>query len=50
VLRYAESTAGLVELGFISNKEEAEKLMTEEYQALLAEGIANGIMKYIPLS
>jgi N-acetylmuramoyl-L-alanine amidase len=50
VLRFAESTAGLVELGFITNKEEAEKLITDEYQTRLAEGIANGIMKYIPIN
>ena len=37
--------ATLVELGFITNEEEREKMMSDEYRDLLAEGIANGILK-----
>ena len=36
----------IVEMGFMSNKEEDEKMATEEYQQLLALGIANGIDRY----
>jgi len=36
----------IVECGFISNKEEAEKLKLDEYQDKLAWGIYNGIIDY----
>lgn len=36
----------IVECGFLSNPQEAEKLLTEEYQNQLAWGIYNGILKY----
>ena len=36
-----------IECGFLSNREEAEKLMTEEYQQELARAICNGILQYI---
>lgn len=36
----------IVEMGFMSNKEEDEKMATEAYQELLALGIANGIDRY----
>lgn len=36
----------LIECGFISNPVEEQKLMTEEYQAKLAWGIANAVMEY----
>lgn len=36
----------IVEMGFMSNKEEDEKMATEDYQELLALGIANGIDRY----
>jgi N-acetylmuramoyl-L-alanine amidase len=49
ILKLANNTAGYVELGFISNKEDADSLASPEYQAKLAEGIAAGIMSYIPL-
>lgn len=38
--------AALVEMGFLTNATECELLATEEYQALLADGIANGILAY----
>ncbi len=36
----------LMELGYMSNPEEDAKLLTEEYQALLVEGIVNGMLAY----
>ena len=36
----------LVECGFLSNKNEASKLVQDEYQDKLAWGIFNGIMDY----
>lgn len=38
--------ACLIETGFLSNKEERELLITEEYQDKLAKGIADGIHYY----
>lgn len=36
----------LIECGFLSNKEEANRLNTEEYQNQIAQGIANGIINW----
>ena len=36
----------IVEMGFMSNKEEDKKMATDAYQELLALGIANGIDRY----
>lgn len=44
VLKFTEMPAVLVEMGFLSNKEEREKLNSEEYQKLLAEELAEGIL------
>lgn len=41
-----EMPACLVETGFLSNPEERALLVTPEYQALLADGIAEGIRLY----
>lgn len=38
--------AVLIEGGFLTNKEDAAKLMTEEYREQLAGAIAAGVMKY----
>lgn len=38
--------AVVVECGFLSNDEEAQLLINEEYQDKLARGICNGIMKW----
>lgn len=46
VLRNTEMPAVLVETGYMSNDEELALLATEEYRALLATGIANGIIDY----
>lgn len=47
VLRGAFMPSVLVELGFISNREEERKLNNSEYQKLLAEAIYEGIKSYI---
>ncbi|MEG2251325.1 MAG: N-acetylmuramoyl-L-alanine amidase, partial [Bacilli bacterium] len=47
VLRESTMTSSLVEAGFISNKAEASKLKTDEYQDKLANSIVDGIEKYL---
>lgn len=46
VLRHADNPAVLAECGFLSNPREANKIATEEYRQLLADGIAEGILDY----
>ena len=46
VLVGAQMPAVLVEVGFITNPGEAKKLKTDNYQANLAHGIANGVERY----
>ena len=46
VLRETSIPSILVELGFIDNKEEANKIKTNEYQEKLADGIVDGIVEY----
>lgn len=43
LLKRTEVPILIVECGFLSNREEAEKLVSEEYQNQIAEAIANGI-------
>lgn len=47
VLRDTSMTSALVEIGFISNKKEEEKLNSQSYQNKMAEGIAQGVLSYI---
>ena len=47
VLRLAECPSVLVEVGYLSNPEEARKIATESYRAQIAEGLANGITAYV---
>ena len=47
VLENVENTAVLIECGFLSNTEEAEKLSEKEYQKLLSFSIICGIIEYI---
>lgn len=49
VLKYNELPACLVECGFMSSETERAKLFDAEYQKKIAEGIANGIEKFLPL-
>lgn len=43
LLKRTEVPAIIVECGFLSNQEEADKLVTEEYQQQIAEAIVDGI-------
>ena len=47
VLKETNMTAALAECGFISNKEEANKISNSNYQDKIATGIADGIEKYL---
>ena len=49
VLKYNELPACLVECGFMSSAPERAKLFDAEYQKQIAEGIANGIEKFLPV-
>ena len=46
VLRETSIPSILVELGFIYNQEEVNKIKTNEYQEKLADGIVDGIVEY----
>lgn len=46
-IRKAEMPAILIEVGFISNSEDAQKLNTLSYQRDIAEGILRGVQAYI---
>ncbi|MBX7157513.1 MAG: N-acetylmuramoyl-L-alanine amidase [Verrucomicrobiae bacterium] len=46
VLRAASQPAVLVESGFVSNREDAQKLASSSYRQLLAEKIRRGILDY----
>ncbi len=47
VIRKARTPAILVEIGFLSNPSEGSNLATESYQEKIAEGLANGILKFM---
>lgn len=47
VLRVPAVPSILVECGFLSNADDEMKLISEEYQRLLARGVAEGIASYI---
>lgn len=47
VLNRASMPAALIECGFLTNKEEEKKLLSDIYQNQLAEGIAQGILSYL---
>lgn len=44
VVRKATMPAALIEMGFLNNPEELEKLISEEYQDKIAKGISKGII------
>ena len=47
VCKNTDMPAVLVEMGFLTNETECHKLIDEEYQTKLAEGIVQGIIDYI---
>jgi len=47
ILKNTSSPTIIVECGFLSNQEEAQKLMTEKYQNQVAESLLKGIMEYL---
>ncbi len=50
VLNSTLCPAILIECGFVSNKSEAEKLKSDDYQQKLAEGISDGIAEFLAAS
>lgn len=47
ILKKTEVPVIIVECGFLSNYEEAEKLADEEYQQTMADVVREGIVNYI---
>lgn len=47
ILKHAEVPAVIAECGFLSNTEDAAKLVTDEYQEMVASAITDGIIQYI---
>ena len=45
IIRSSEVPVALIEVGFMTNREELDKLKTEEYQEETAQGIYNAIMR-----
>lgn len=50
VLRDSTMPSVLIECGFLTNAEEAKKLLSKEYQEILTEGIVQGILSYLDSS
>lgn len=46
VLRETAIPSVLIEVGFLTNTDERGKLLSPEYQELLVEAIASGILSY----
>lgn len=47
MLKRTEVPVIIVECGFLSNQEEAQKLVTEEYQEKIAKAVCEGVVTYI---
>ena len=46
IMKHVEIPISIVECGFLSNSEEEQQLLNDEYQNKLAWGIFNGIIEY----
>ena len=46
IINWSASPTALVEVGNLTDADEEEKLVTDEYQILIAQGIANGVDSY----
>lgn len=47
VINHTEAPAILVEIGFISNADEREAIITQKRQSEIAKAISNGVMEYL---
>jgi N-acetylmuramoyl-L-alanine amidase len=47
VLRHTQMPAVLVEIGFLTGKEDAQKLANQTYRDQMAQAIADGILQYV---
>jgi N-acetylmuramoyl-L-alanine amidase len=47
VLLGTDMPCALIEIGFLSNEQEARLLNSQDYQKLIAQGICNGIVAYV---
>ena len=47
LLKKTEVPVVIAECGFLSNSEDAQKLVAEEYQQELARALTDGILEYI---
>lgn len=47
MLRHTTAPTVIVECGFLSNWEEAQRLVTEDYQKQVADAVCAGIMEYL---
>lgn len=47
LLKHTEAPGALVEIGFLSNEQEREKLKTDSYQRKMAGSVYEGVLRYV---